>query len=129
MIGSETPMRKKLHSWTNGNSALSVNFDFNDDYLKFTKDEDISKKLCLSTCPSISPQHIALRYDLQRDLFELYALSAFSLNEKTLTSAQKWVEVKNLDKLQFYCSKCYVPHLYYFIRPNKERGGSQQKPV
>ena len=39
--------------------------------IKIIEDHEISKKLCISTCPSIKKSHFILRYDVATEIFEI----------------------------------------------------------
>jgi len=66
------------------NAVMSVNFEIgkgsgglsNEDQSvqKICEENDVTKKLCISSCGSISRSHLLLRYDIENEFFEIMAL-------------------------------------------------------
>ena len=76
-------MRARLAQGAQGNNTMSINIEMGsnsednrdlrgiDSKLRvIIEDHDISKKLCISTCPSIKKTHFILRYDVVTEIFE-----------------------------------------------------------
>jgi len=77
-------MRARLAQGAQGNNSMSINIEIasnledNRDLrgldpklIKIIEDHEISKKLCISTCPSIKKSHFMLRYDVATEIFEI----------------------------------------------------------
>ena len=62
---------------------------------------------------------------MDKEIYEVLALKPFSLNDQTITTEMGYVQINAMDKVHFYCAKCYLPHLYYFLLPTKERSLQQ----
>ena len=82
--------------------------------------------LCLSSCSSISRNHFILRHDIDKEIFEIKALESFCLNDKTLLADSEFIQLNPLDRLLFFCDKCYTPHLFYFLMPAKDKASSKE---
>ena len=88
---------------------------------KILQENDVTKKLCLSTCKSIARSHLILRYDIEREIFEFQPLASLTLNDATVLPQEGFLTLNPMDKLHFFCDKCYLPHLYYFVIPTKDQ--------
>jgi len=64
---------------------------------------------------------MALRYNFDRESYELLALKPLLLNDKELTAEHGFTVINALDKIYIPCNKCYIPHLFYFVMPVKEQ--------
>ena len=67
-----------------------------------------------------SRNHCIIRYNVEKELFEIMALEVMQLNDREINQSNGFQTVIQTDKLYFYCSKCYIPHLYYFILPIRD---------
>lgn len=106
---------------------MSINFqidklsEIDETCQKIIEENDVTMKLCISTCGSISKSHLILRYDIDREIFEFQPLSSLNLNDTTVMPNQEFIPLNPMDKLHFFCDKCYLPHLFYFIVPTKDQ--------
>lgn len=78
---------------------------------------DVTSRLVVSTCKSIAPDHIIIRYNVKTQHFEALFLQPTGLNDETVQKQNGFVRIKALDKIHFFCANCYMPHLYYLIFP------------
>ena len=120
-------LKVKLHQQQKESTLQSANFEIchpleNEDPIvrDVFEDNEITKNLCISTCPSIKRFHCALRYNFDSELFELMALNPLTINDRILTKEQGFIVIKPMDKIHFECFKCYLPHLFYFMLPTKD---------
>ena len=58
--------------------------------------------------------------------FEIFAFKPILVNDKPITSKDKLVKVKNLDRIQFPCDLCPIPHVYHLIIPEGDPVQTEQ---
>ena len=81
--------------------------------LDIIKRHTVETKVTFQKCRSISRTHCFLFY--QNKSFELQAVKPVLVNDCTVTRADAVIRLKNLDRIQFPCNSCSVPHLYHVI--------------
>ena len=64
-----------------------------------------------------------VRYDFEEEVFEALAIQPVGLNAQTIDRSDGFVILNQLDQIQFFCSSCYMPHLYYVNMPTREQVG------
>lgn len=47
----------------------------------------------------------------------MLALEPTGLNDKTINKENGFVPIKATDKVNFFCTMCYTPHLYHIVVP------------
>lgn len=51
---------------------------------------------------------------------EILALQEIKINGKSINLSDGFVKVNSLDKINFLCDKCHIPHLYHILYPDIE---------
>ena len=122
-------MAVKVHLLKESNNKLSINLPVNrgkitDDNLRnILKANFVTHKLVLADCKEIAKEHLVVRYDFTEEVFEVLAIHPVSLSGRTISRDDGFVQLNHLDQIQFFCSSCYMPHLYYVNMPTKEQVG------
>ena len=84
----------------------------------------VETKVTFQKCKSISRTHCMLLQSKDPSAsanagrsFEIFAFKPLLVNDKPITSKDKLVKVKNLDRIQFPCDLCPIPDVYHLIIP------------
>ena len=85
---------------------------------ELVRDNFVTHKLVLSTCKSLAKEHVLLRYDFAGQKFEAMALAPISLNGSLVDHTNGFLTVRANDQIEFPCTRCYTPHLFYITLPN-----------
>ena len=73
------------------------------------------KRLAISSCPSLAPDHCELDFCEKTDAYLLRPLSHPILVENLAYTPPHSAPLHHHSQVQFPCAKCPVPHLYYVL--------------
>ena len=59
--------------------------------------DEIKTKIALTSCKSLKKEHLILQYNVEKESFELKALHPVSINGKTVTIEDGFVELQAMD--------------------------------
>lgn len=85
--------------------------------LSVLKKYKVETKVTFQKCSSISRTHCIIMQAKEPCQFDLVTFKPIVINDRPVTPADGVQKLNNLDKIQFPCTKCHLPHLYHLIIP------------
>jgi hypothetical protein len=64
---------------------------------------------------------LILKYNTDDRRFEVLALVPTGLNSQTISIADGFQPLKATDKLNFFCTRCEMPHVYFVVFPSEDQ--------
>ena len=120
------PEENSVDAYTHGHAFYSqLNFpvkvplassglDINSALIKKSKADC---RLAFSKCPNIKQNHCIINNieNQEEKGYQILALEPILVNDIHYTSKDGYIELYGMDRVQFPCDTCIIPHLYYMV--------------